>query len=72
MTTQQKLTEAENAYHDLMMGRAVRVVVDQNNERVEYTTANASRLYAYIAALKQQLATGKDAFRTAPPAGMIL
>ena len=55
VTLREKLAEAEQAYHDLMLGRSVRVVVDQNGERVEYTAANAARLAAYIADLKRQL-----------------
>ena len=47
----QKLAEAQRAYHDLMLGQQVRVFVDQNGERVEYTAANASRLQAYIQSL---------------------
>lgn len=49
------LTDAENAYHALMIGGSVRVTVDQNGERVEFTSANAARLKAYIEHLKQQL-----------------
>lgn len=49
------LTEAENAYHSLMMGGAVRVAVDQNGERVEFTAANAANLQKYIHWLKTQL-----------------
>lgn len=50
-----RLTEAEAAYHSVMMGGAVRVFVDQNGERIEYTAANASRLLSYITTLKHQL-----------------
>lgn len=57
LTTQQKLDQAEAAYHDLMTGSSARVVVDQNGERVEFTAANASRLAAYIQELKRQLGT---------------
>jgi len=49
-------TAAETAYHNLMVGGAPRVVVDQNGERVEYTPANASRLKAYIQELENLLA----------------
>lgn len=52
---QQRLLEAEDAYHDLMTGNAVRRIVDQNGEQVEYTTANAYRLANYIAELKRRL-----------------
>lgn len=54
-TLAEKLVQAEAAYHDLMIGRSARVVVDQNGERVEFTAANASRLAAYIADLKAQI-----------------
>lgn len=57
MTIQQKLDAAEAAYHDLMIGRSARVVVDQNGERVEYTAANAARLRSYIDDLKAQIGT---------------
>lgn len=49
------LTEAENAYHSLMMGGSVRVTVDQNGERVEFTAANSANLQKYIWWLKSQL-----------------
>ena len=52
LTLQQKLDEAEAAYHNLMTGNMARVVVDQNGERVEFTATNASRLYQYIEQLK--------------------
>ena len=55
MTLQERLNDAEGAYHALMSGRAVRVVVDQNGERIEYVAANAGRLFAYIESLKSQL-----------------
>jgi hypothetical protein len=57
MTTQERLTEAEKAYHDLMSGRAVVEVRDQNGEAVRYQAANAFRLAAYIQELKNQLGT---------------
>ncbi len=56
MTLQDRITEAKAALHDLMIGGAVRVVVDQNGERVEYTVANRAHLMAYIAALEAELA----------------
>lgn len=55
MTLQQKLTDAESAYHDLMTGAAVVEVTDQNGERIKYNAANAFRLAAYIQDLKNQL-----------------
>lgn len=55
MTPQQKLDEAESAYHALVTGTQPKVVVDQNGERVEYTSANATRLYLYIQQLKREI-----------------
>ena len=55
MTLEQKLAEAEAAYHALMTGTQPKVVVDQNGERVEYAMANANRLYLYIQSLKAQI-----------------
>lgn len=54
----QRLAEAEGAYHSIMTGGGVKVVVDQNGERVEYQQANVQRLSAYIAWLKGQLGIG--------------
>lgn len=54
----QRLREAEEAYHTMMMGGAVVSVTDQNGERVEYSKANAQRLQAYIGQLKQRLGSG--------------
>ena len=59
MTLADQLTEATNAYHDLMTGKAVRVFVDQNGERVEYQTANASKLLLYISDLERRI-SGAD------------
>lgn len=55
LTTQQKLDEAEAAYHKLVTGRSVRVLVDRNGERVEYTLANRAALQAYIQELKNEI-----------------
>ncbi len=59
MATQQelqaRLDEAEKAYHALMIGGAVRVTVDQNGERVEFSAASAANLQKYIYGLKIQL-----------------
>lgn len=53
LTDQQRLTAARDAYHALMTGKSPRVIVDQNGERVEFTAANATRLYNYIKQLEQ-------------------
>lgn len=55
MTLTEKLADAEYQYHALMTGNKPRVVVDQNGERVEFTSANASRLMQYIESLRKQL-----------------
>ena len=53
--TQQMLIDAQNALHALLTGSAVRVYVDQNGERLEYSLAKKSDLMAYIDWLKSQL-----------------
>lgn len=53
-----RLAEAQAAYHSLMIGGQTRVYVDQSGERIEYSTANAARLAAYIALLQSQLGIG--------------
>lgn len=70
LTTAQKLAAAEQAYHDLMVMGAVRVVVDQNGERVEYTAVNAANLARYIADLKAQIAVEAGGFVSRGPAGV--
>ncbi len=55
MTVTEMLADAEAKYHLLLTGQMARVVVDQNGERVEFTSANAARLQAYINDLKRQL-----------------
>lgn len=54
-----RLTEAESALHNLLMGQQAKVFVDQNGERVEFTAASAPRLRAYIAELKSVLGKTK-------------
>lgn len=54
-TVQERLEQAEAAYHDLQTGRMARVFVDQNGERVEYNPTSAARLAMYINELKRQL-----------------
>ena len=53
--TQAKLDAAEDALHDIQIGGQVRVTVDQNGERVEYSVANVTRLKAYILEMKLEL-----------------
>lgn len=54
-TLQARLEEAEAAYHRLTTGQSARVVVDQNGERVEFSSVSAGTLYAYILRLKTQI-----------------
>lgn len=51
----QKLKDAQNAYHQLMTGGSVRVFVDQNAERIEYSSANKQNLWNYIIMLRSQI-----------------
>ena len=55
MTLQERLEDAKSAYHDLMTGKNVVEVVDQNGERVRYGVADRSRLAAYIADLERRI-----------------
>lgn len=41
-----------------MTGKSARVVVDQNGERVEFTSINAAQLRAYIETLQAGTARG--------------
>ena len=52
---QAKLLAAETAYHDLMVGRSVVELRDQNGELVRYTPASAQRLQVYVQSLRRQL-----------------
>lgn len=52
-----KISDAETQYHALITGRMARVIVDQNGERVEFTSTRRADLYNYIQALKAELPT---------------
>ncbi len=49
------LADAEAAYHQYRMGQVVRVFVDQNGERIEYSATNIAGLRSYILELKNLL-----------------
>lgn len=51
----ERLAQAEEALHNLLMGGHARVIVDSNGERVEYTAGNATRLRSYIYEIKLRL-----------------
>lgn len=55
-TIQERLTEAESAFHRLQLGESAVEVRDSDGSSVRYTPANASRLAAYIEDLRAQLA----------------
>jgi hypothetical protein len=57
LTTQQKLDEARQAYHEIVTGQNVARFVDQNGESVSYSKANLGLLAAYIAKLEAELAS---------------
>lgn len=63
----ERLRKAEIAYDALMTGKSVKRFVDQNGETVEYTSANADRLAAYIESLKQLLDCNRARARALRP-----
>lgn len=58
---QKRLEEAYEARHSMALGGAVRVVVDQNGERIEYGPTNMLALNKYILMLENQLGLGGPA-----------
>ena len=56
MTTEDKLTEAQNALHQLIMGRSVAKVTLPSGQEVSYTQTNIEDLRAYISELERELA----------------
>lgn len=70
MTPAERLADAEAKYHQLLTGTLARVYVDQNGERIEYTSANAGRLSAYIQRLRQQV--GSSGAGGTGPMGIIM
>ena len=57
---QTRITDAENALHDLQMGARVVKLVSPNGNEVEYQQADSGKLQSYITWLKSQLATGQS------------
>lgn len=53
-TLQQRLTEAEEALHQVMVGQSV-TVVGYDGHRTEFAPADESRLRRYIQSLRRQL-----------------
>ena len=56
LSAAERLREAQQALHNLLIGGGIQRVVDSNGESVSYTTANVTRLRAYIAELKLEVA----------------
>lgn len=50
------LADAKKQYHLLLTGQQARVYVDQNGERVEFTSANRGALLKYIDSIERKLA----------------
>ncbi|WGY45040.1 gpW family head-tail joining protein [Vibrio sp. ABG19] len=67
MTLQERLSEAENAYHRLQTG-SLAVSIQKGDRRVDYNRANIHELRAYIDDLKSQL--GITNARRRRPAGV--
>lgn len=55
-TLTERLVEAEAAYHDLQIGKAVVRVRDSNGEEVTYNQTTRLNLRAYIEDLKLEIA----------------
>jgi len=66
-----KLAEAQAAYHQLMLGKSVVTIVDQNAERGEFTPASKQNLFNYILSLKSQIATAEGTSLGLGPIGAI-
>lgn len=57
-TLRQRLAEAEQALHEVELGQSTTALRDASGRQVTFTPADAVRLRAYIASLKQQLGFG--------------
>ncbi|WP_242137029.1 gpW family protein [Sphingomonas sp. TREG-RG-20F-R18-01] len=55
-TLTERLVEAEEAYHAVMIGRAPSVIRDANGEEIRYSKADPTALLSYIAQLKNDIA----------------
>lgn len=62
----QRLVEAETALHSILTGRGIQSIRDSNGEAVTYSTANVSRLRAYIAELKAEIAGAVSNYGSGP------
>lgn len=56
LTAAQRLVQAEEAYHRLMLGQSLVECRDANGDMAVYARADAARLKAYIEVLKREVA----------------
>ena len=56
LTTQERLSEAREALHQLLTGTLAVSLTDQNGEKIEYRPANRAGLERYVADLEAELA----------------
>lgn len=61
VSLQQRLADAEDAYHQLIMGKGIASVKDQNGEEVHYSITNRAALAQYIFMLQRQLGIAQPA-----------
>lgn len=66
-----QLAQMEQDYRDIISGNKARVIVDQNGERVEFTSANIARLYQYIVEQKALLNPCAGRARPNRPMGFV-
>ena len=67
-----QLQQAEDAYHGVMIGGAVREFTDQNGEKIVYSGANRTALIGYINYLRNLLGAGLMPGLIARPMGVYL
>ena len=67
--TPEQLAEMRSEYAALVSGNKARIIVDQNGERIEFTAANAARLYALIQEAAACLGSGTGPKRPNRPMG---
>lgn len=68
---QARLTRLEQHYDDLTSGRAVKRFEDQNGEKIEYTTANLTKLETLINELRSCLDSSFSSYYKPRPVGFI-
>lgn len=56
LTNQERLDEAQAAYHSLVLGQGVAEIRDQNGETIRYNKANQSQLALYVSSLEALIA----------------